>query len=264
MTRYVIGDVQGCFDVLKRLLKRLNFDPDRDQLWFAGDLVNRGGQSLQVLRFVLAHQHACRAVLGNHDLHLLAQAAGVARRRELELARIIDADDGADLIDWVRHQPMLKVFPRRKILLAHAGLHPSWSVADAKALAADVEKRLRGEHWQRSLGRIYGGKPTWSEDLTGRARRRSVTATLTRMRYLSGTGVFDAENKGPPGSQQSFLYPWFTLPHVRPPGWRVLFGHWATLGYHVTDDAICLDSGCVWGGQLTAVALKDPETPIQV
>ncbi|MFK7956480.1 MAG: symmetrical bis(5'-nucleosyl)-tetraphosphatase [Lysobacterales bacterium] len=264
MTRYVIGDVQGCFDALKRLLKVLRFDPEKDRLWFAGDLVNRGGQSLEVLRFAVKHAHACHAVLGNHDLHLLAQAAGISKRDEPELQQILDADDGADLVDWVRRQPLLKTFPRRKIMLSHAGLHPHWSVGTAQDLAAAVEQRLRGADWKTRIEKVYGGKSTWEATLKGRQKLRAITATLTRMRYLDGKGAFDAENKGPPGSQQSHLFPWFSLPHVRPEGWRVLFGHWATLGYHVSEDAVCLDSGCVWGGPLTAVALRDLDTPIQV
>ncbi|MEM6575472.1 MAG: symmetrical bis(5'-nucleosyl)-tetraphosphatase, partial [Pseudomonadota bacterium] len=149
MTRYVIGDVQGCFGPLMRLLKRLRFDPQRDRLWFAGDLVNRGGQSLEVLRFVVEHQYACRAVLGNHDLHLLAHAAGLVDRPEKELARVVDAPDAPELIDWLRRQKLLKVFRKHSVLLSHAGVHPGWSVSKARALADEVEQGLRGRSWEK-------------------------------------------------------------------------------------------------------------------
>ncbi|MEM6936581.1 MAG: symmetrical bis(5'-nucleosyl)-tetraphosphatase [Pseudomonadota bacterium] len=264
MTRYVIGDVQGCFGPLMRLLKRLRFDPQRDRLWFAGDLVNRGGQSLEVLRFVVEHQYACRAVLGNHDLHLLAHAAGLVDRPEKELARVVDAPDAPELIDWLRRQKLLKVFRKHSVLLSHAGVHPGWSVSKARALADEVEQGLRGRSWEKHLSRSYGGKIGWDGTLEGSKRLKAITANLTRMRYLSGDGSFDSVNKGPPGTQGEGLFPWFSLPSVRPARWRVLFGHWATLGYLSTPQAVCLDSGCVWGGRLTAVKLKEPDKPIQV
>ncbi|MEM9529555.1 MAG: symmetrical bis(5'-nucleosyl)-tetraphosphatase [Pseudomonadota bacterium] len=264
MTRYVVGDVQGCYDDLRRLLDRVAFDPGRDKLWFAGDLVNRGGQSLKVLRFAFKHRKSVRAVLGNHDLHLLALAAGAVKRPERELAQVVAAPDADELIHWLRHQRLLKLFKKRKTILVHAGIHPTWKPREARARARELERLLQARDWEERIGQLYGNKPSWDLNLTGSSRRRAIAATLTRMRYLDAEGRFDAEHKGPPGTQRRGLKPWFAWPQERKKSWRVLFGHWATLGYHVTPSAVCLDSGCVWGGALTAVDLRRPERPFQV
>ncbi len=263
MATYAIGDVQGCFEELQRLLAAVRFDPAMDRLWFAGDLVNRGPDSLAVLRFVRSLDDRVISVLGNHDLHLLACAWGGRRpHRHDTFAEILNAADREPLLQWLRHRPMLHYDAARNTLLVHAGLPPQWSVHDALARAAELEQALRGGRCTEFLRDMYGNEPDkWSSELAGNDRLRFITNCLTRMRYCTRRGRVDLEPKGPPGTQAGKLLPWYAVPGRASRGTRVLFGHWATL--HLaparTSDhnVVGLDTGCVWGGELTAMRLDD-------
>lgn len=264
MATYAIGDIQGCFEPFRRLLKQLKFRSARDQLWLTGDLVNRGGESLEVLRWVYRHRKQVRMVLGNHDIHLLALAAGAIERPEAELKEVIEAHDGEILLAWLRRQPLLLRDRQRRLVMVHAGLHPAWKFKQAEALAAEVEALLRHRRWYDRIGQLYGPRRSWKDTLTGATRRRSIASVLTRVRFLGAEGQFDDRHSGPPGSQPAGLFPWFELPARRSPRQTVLFGHWAALGYYHSPTAVALDTGCVWGGRLTAVSLKRLDRPLSV
>ncbi len=266
MAHYAIGDVQGCERPLRRLLDKLNFDPALDELWFCGDLVNRGGRSLEVLRLVYALRERSQVVLGNHDLHLLAYAHGSRRkhRDNPEFERILAAPDGPELLEWLQSCPLMVHDAAHKLLLVHAGLRPDWSLARALTLAAELEAALRGKRAAGFLKNFHRAAPRWDDRLTGRKRLRAIAAVLTRIRFCDAEGHPDYSDTGPPGSQGEGLYPWFETPGRRRLGVTVVFGHWAALGYYRADGLLALDSGCVWGGPLTAVDLEHPERPIQV
>ncbi len=263
MATYAIGDVQGCFEELQRLLAAVRFDPAIDTLWFAGDLVNRGPDSLAVLRFVHSLGDRVITVLGNHDLHLLACAWGGRRpHRHDTFAAVLNAADREPLLQWLRRRPLLHYDASRDTLLVHAGLPPQWSVHDALAMAAEVEQALRGGRCEEFLREMYGNEPDrWSSDLAGCERLRFITNCLTRMRFCTRRGRVDLKPKGPPGTQADKLLPWYAVPGRASQGTRILFGHWATLhlGPARTEDhnVVGLDTGCVWGGQLTAMRLDD-------
>ncbi len=261
MARYAIGDVQGCMNSLERLLALVRFDPATDELWLVGDLVNRGPRSLDVLRWVRAQGRAVRCVLGNHDLHLLARAAGAPAKRRDTLETVLTAPDGAALVDWLRTQPLLHV--ETPWLLVHAGLHPSWTVEYAQALAREIEAELRGPRWQELVLGLGGPAPPWRDDLTGPARYRAALAYLVRVRTCYRDGRACADFDGPPAQAPAGCAPWFALPEAR---WRShvpVFGHWAALGLDVAADHVALDSGCVWGRHLTAIDL-DSRAVVQV
>lgn len=258
MATYVVGDLQGCLDPLKSVLTDAGFDAAQDRLWLVGDLVNRGPQSAEVLRFVRDLGPAATAVLGNHDLYLLAVAAGVppkARERDT-IASVLDAPDRDELIEWLRRVPMMHV--EDPWVLVHAGLLPQWDVPQARALAAEVEMELRGDGWRDYLQHLFGNQPAqWGEELTGWDRHRIVINTMTRMRFLNAEGGLELKPKGPPETAPEGLRPWYTFENAR---WRthtILFGHWSALGLREMAQAIALDSGCVWGGMLTAYRLDD-------
>lgn len=259
MSTYAIGDIQGCHDALLRLLDRIGFDPADDRLWFTGDLVNRGPQSLDTLRFVAALGDAAITVLGNHDLHLLALAAGTQRQRNGDtLDDILAAPDFAALIDWLRHRPLAHHDSRLDYTLVHAGLAPQWTVADAIALAAEVETCLASPDWIGFMAQMYGNEPSrWDNNLTGADRLRVIVNYLTRMRFCSPDGTLDFAHKGPAGSQPAPLVPWFAAPDRQSAGERIVFGHWSALGAVRQHNVFPLDSGCVWGGGLTALRLDD-------
>ncbi|MBU3672789.1 MAG: symmetrical bis(5'-nucleosyl)-tetraphosphatase [Sinobacteraceae bacterium] len=262
MARIAIGDVQGCLTELHALLDRLKFSADRDELWFVGDLVNRGPQSLGVLRFVRALGSNARVVLGNHDLHLLAVAFG--RHRELRkgdtLDEILQAKDRDSLLEWLLHCPLAECAAAAgpdgvDDLMVHAGVVPQWSVAEVLSLAAEVQQVLRERPEQLFAG-MYGNKPDrWDETLQGLDRWRFVINTLTRLRYCREDGQIDLKMKGTPGSQSPGWRPWFELGTRRSSTARVIFGHWSTLGLRIEPKLLALDTGCVWGGALTAVCL---------
>lgn len=260
MSTYAIGDVQGCYDTLMRLVERLAFDPAKDRLWFTGDLVNRGGQSLETLRFIHGLGDAAACVLGNHDLHLVAESVKATERRQknLDLRRVLEAEDGALLIDWLRHRPLLHHDAELRFVMVHAGLSPQWSLERARIEAERVEKELRGKDYRNVLLRMYGNRPGgWSRRLKGLDRTRATINAFTRMRYCDPRGQISFESKGAPGTQPAGFYPWFEAPGHKPREFRVVAGHWSALGRFQGMGVFGLDTGCVWGGKLTALKLQD-------
>ena len=257
MATYAIGDIQGCYTPFSRLLERIRFDPSADRLWIAGDLVNRGPHSAEVIRVVRALGNSAITVLGNHDLYLLMVAAKAApRTRDDTLDGLLKAADRDELLDWLAQRPM--VYAEGNHLMVHAGLVPQWSAADAVALGGEVETALRGPRAKDFLKHLFGDKPAkWSADLKGWDRLRFIVNTMTRMRFCSPEGRLDLDGKGPPSKGPSGSVPWF---RADKPAWKthtVVCGHWSALGFHREPGLIALDSGCVWGGKLTAVRLED-------
>ena len=252
MATFAIGDVQGCFDELQALLGELRFG-ERDQLWFVGDLVNRGPQSLQVLRFVRQLGDRAVVVLGNHDLHLVTQHEGFERpRRDDTFHDVLAAPDRRELVDWLRSRPLMHA--AGGYAMVHAGLLPQWSIARALALAREVEGALGAPNYRDFLANMYGSEPAqWSDALAGWDRLRVIVNAMTRMRFCTRQGKMEFRAKGsrPPRGYQ----PWFALrPGDEPP---LICGHWSALGLKLTAQLAALDSGCVWGGRLTALRLED-------
>jgi bis(5'-nucleosyl)-tetraphosphatase (symmetrical) len=266
MRLFAIGDIQGCAGAFDALLRKIAFRPSRDRLWLVGDLVNRGPDSLGVLRRVMGLGSSVRCVLGNHDLHLLATVAG---RRELSPADtfrdVLEAPDLNAIVDWLRHRPLLHYDRGAKRLLVHAGIPPPWTVAEARAESREVEALLRGRKWRYALREMYGGEPSaWNRKLHAVDRRRYTINALTRMRYCDRRGRIDLSYSGAPGTQPKGLIPWFDVPDRRAAGTHIVFGHWAALGLLRRRDVTALDTGCVWGNHLTAVRLDRPGRAVQV
>ena len=259
MAVYAVGDVQGCVTALEKLLEIIRFEPQRDQLWLTGDLVNRGRHSLETLRLVKGLGQSAVSVLGNHDLHLLAVAAGVRRQRPDDtLGAILGAADRDELLDWLRHRPLVHCDKGlgAKTLMVHAGVCPGWSKKDLVRHAAEVEALLRGDRCRRFLKQMYGRTPArWSPSAERWLRARFITNALTRIRYCDRRGGLDFTHKGPPGNQPKRWLPWFEHPNLKCKKWRIVFGHWSALGFIQYRNVIGLDSGCVWGGTLTAIRL---------
>lgn len=266
MTLYAIGDIQGCLVPFEALLDAIRFDPARDRLWLVGDLVNRGPDSLGVLRRVIALGDAVTTVLGNHDLHLLAAAAGIRRPHPRDtLAPVLAAPDRDALLDWLRRRPLLYHDEAAGRVLVHAGIPPAWTVAEAKRAAREVESELAGPCWQDALADMYGNEPTrWSPQLDRSARLRYTINALTRMRFCTRDGRLDLEHSGPPGSQPPNLVPWFDVPNRAAADVHIVCGHWSALGLVRRSDLTALDTGCVWGRTLTAVPLDPPGPPVSV
>lgn len=255
MSVYAISDVQGCYDALRALLDKLDFDPATDTLWFAGDLVNRGPQSLQTLRFVKSLGNSTLTVLGNHDLHLLAIDAGV-KKANGDLKPILEAPDRQELIDWLRQQPLLHHDPGLGYTLVHAGLSPQWDLATAQACARELEQVLRSDDYREFLKVMYGDRPRkWRRWLFGERRLRYICNCFTRIRYCTTDGKLALKEKGAPGSQPKQYVPWFDVPNRANQDLRIVFGHWSTLGAFHAPGVYALDTGCVWGGALTALEL---------
>lgn len=254
MSRHAIGDIQGCCDELRALLARIGFSADRDRLWFVGDLVNRGPQSLEALRFVRALGDNAVVVLGNHDLHLLAIACGCRPpRRSDTLDEILRAPDRDVLLEWLATRPLAHF--EAGDLLVHAGVVPQWTVEATLGLASEVESALR-DHPRDLFDHMYGDDPDhWRVDLEGTDRLRFAINVLTRMRVCTNDGRINLRIKGKPPAAGSQWVPWFDVESRRTRDARIVFGHWSALGLVVRDDVIGLDSGCVWGGSLTAVDL---------
>ena len=264
MSAYAIGDLHGCHAELRRLLDKINFDKARDRLWFAGDLVNRGPDSLPTLRFVKALGRSARTVLGNHDLHLLAIAAGARGPHKKDtLSAVLNAADAAELLGWLRKQPLLLHSPALKYTLTHAGLPPEWTLKRARELARETELFIQGAQFNDFLKVMYGDQPArWSEALKGHERYRYIINALTRMRYINADGGLDMNEKGPPGQQAATLTPWYAVAGRKTRDHRLLFGHWSTVTLGKDKDfekyKVCpLDTGCLWGGKLTALRLED-------
>jgi bis(5'-nucleosyl)-tetraphosphatase (symmetrical) len=259
VSRHAIGDIQGCCDELRALLSRIGFSADRDRLWFVGDLVNRGPQSLEVLRYVRALGDNAIVVLGNHDLHLLAIACGCRPpRRSDTLDEVLQAPDRDALFEWLATRPLAHF--ESGDLLVHAGVVPQWTVEMTLSLAREVELALRSN--PRNLFKhMYGDEPDqWRTDLAGADRLRFAINVLTRMRVCTNDGRINLRLKGKPPQADSPWRPWFELESRRTRGTRVIFGHWSALGLILRDDVIGLDSGCVWGGALTALDLDGSRT----
>lgn len=264
MAIYAIGDVQGCYDSLLSLLDAIHFNERKDQLWFVGDLVNRGPKSLETLRFIKKLGDAAVVVLGNHDLHLLAASCDpIAENSKKALTPILLAPDRDALINWLRHRPLLHY--DGKFCMVHAGLAPQWDLNQAHKLAQEVETVLRGNHFPLLMKAMYGNKPDhWSSHLAGMDRLRFIINCFTRMRYCDKHGRLDLEPNGPPGSQPKHLMPWFKVPGRKSINTRIVFGHWSSLGYYHGDNCFAIDTGCLWGGQLTALRLADAPEHISI
>jgi bis(5'-nucleosyl)-tetraphosphatase (symmetrical) len=254
---YVIGDIQGCFEAFQELLVAIAFNPAKDKLWLAGDLVNRGEDSIGTLRWCMAHDDRIVAILGNHDLHLLAVAEGfVPPSRNDTLDDILDAPDREAVLTWLRHRPMLH--REGKWLMVHAGLLPEWTPELAESLARELEAALRGPDWRRFLKDMYGNEPRrWDPALAGQDRLRLVANAMTRLRYLHLDGSMEFQHKCRPADAPATLLPWFDFPARKSLDIRVFMGHWSTLGLFKRADVVALDTGCLWGGQLSAFRLED-------
>lgn len=267
MAQYAIGDVQGCDNELAALLETLDFSMHRDHLWFVGDLVNRGPDSLNVLRRVRALGTAATVTLGNHDLHLLAVAIGGAQlRRGDTFDALLAAPDRRYLLDWLISRPMLHEDPARGLGLLHAGLPPQWDMPTARACARELEHALQQQP-EKLFANLYGDQPDrWEDDLQGAQRLRFAANCFTRLRYVNAEGRLELRAKGAPQKASSTaLIPWFLAPDARWRGLRIIFGHWSTLGYFSNADVVGLDTGCVWGGSLSALRLDASDAkPIQI
>jgi bis(5'-nucleosyl)-tetraphosphatase (symmetrical) len=257
MPTYAIGDLQGCQASLLRLLDQLKFDPAADRLWFVGDLVNRGPDSLAALRFVKSLGHAAISVLGNHDLHLLALAEGFGRRHKGDtLDAILNAPDRDELLTWLRRQKL--AWREGDYLMVHAGVLPDWTLDDTMQRAAEAEAMLQGAHYRNFFAQMYGNAPVaWDETLQGIERLRVIVNAFTRLRYCSLEGEMEFHHKGAPGTQPPGWLPWFAVPGRKSAEAAVIIGHWSTLGLINRADLIALDTGCLWGGSLSAVRLED-------
>lgn len=263
MAVYAVGDIQGCYDPLRYALDEVGFDAANDQLWCVGDLVNRGPKSLEVLRFVKSLGDSAVSVLGNHDLHLLALAFGYGRKSSKDTLReILAASDSDELIFWLRQQPLLHWDKALNFAMLHAGLPPEWQISQAAALAREVESVLRDDTLAPDyFAEMYGNKPpVWSDELQGMLRLRFITNCLTRLRFCTPDGVLQLAEKGAPGSQTNpQAQPWFTLPERASADTRIVFGHWSTLGYRAEHNVWAVDTGCLWGGDLTLLRLDTVE-----
>jgi len=266
MAHYAIGDLQGCHAEFMALLERLRFDATRDRLWLTGDLVNRGPASLEVLREVRALGDCVTVVLGNHDLHLLALAWAPAtvRRREPELAAVLEAPDAAELLSWLASRPLLHHDASLGWTLIHAGLPPQWSLTEAEACARDVETALQSDPIPL-LAAMYGDQPDcWSPGVAGPDRLRFTVNCLTRLRFVDPGGRLLLGLKGPVATAPPGAMPWFRHPQRATRGDAIVFGHWSALGYLSEPGLRCLDTGCVWGGALCALRLDRDEAPVML
>lgn len=260
MPTYAIGDLQGCLDPLQRLLDDLKFDPASDRLWFVGDLVNRGPASLEVLRFVRDLGDRAVTVLGNHDLHLVMQADGYGKRnKEDTLDPVLAAPDRDELLAWLRTRPLFHV--EGEYAMVHAGLLPSWDVAQAAVLSLEVEAALQAPNFREFLANMWGSTPgQWRDDLAGWDRLRVVVNSMTRMRFCTPRGEMDFKAKGPPEQRPAGCVPWFEVPDRASADHVIVCGHWSALGLRMEPKLLALDTGCLWGGRLTAVRLEDRRT----
>jgi bis(5'-nucleosyl)-tetraphosphatase (symmetrical) len=259
MAIYAIGDVQGCFDELLLLLDKISFNQNSDQLWFVGDLVNRGTKSLETLRFVKNLGSAAITVLGNHDIHLLVSANFPERIKKKDtLTPIFTAPDKDELLDWLRHRPLFHY--ENGFGLLHAGLPPQWDLAQTQAMATLAENALRGADYQTLLAQLYVNQPNiWSNKLEGIEQLRFIFNCFTRMRFCDKDGRLDFKNSGEIGSQSTNLLPWFEVKNRKTANTKLIFGHWAALGYYAGNNCLAIDTGCIWGRELTAIRLNSDE-----
>jgi bis(5'-nucleosyl)-tetraphosphatase (symmetrical) len=271
MSTYAIGDVQGCYAELVELVARIQFNPQHDRLWFVGDLVNRGPQSLEVLRYVRSLGDAAITVLGNHDLHLLAVAySGERLRADDTLDEILRAPDRDALLDWLRHRPLLHHDASLNYTMVHAGLPPQWDLKTAKTCAGELESALRSDDSMHELfAHMYGNQPDqWSPPLRGTERLRFITNCFTRLRVCDADGRLHLKYKGTLQTIPDGFYPWFRAPHRRSETIKIVFGHWSALGYYdsrnTEERVLAIDTGCVWGERLCAVRLDEAAEPVFV
>lgn len=258
MSTWAIGDLQGCYDVTQRLLERIRFDPAVDRLWFCGDLVNRGGQSIETLRLVHSLRDVSHVVLGNHDLSLLAiseRSKDDQRKVNPDLQGVLFAEDAPELLAWLRKQKLAHVDRELGWMMVHAGLAPKWTTQLAERHAREIETRLQGDGYRKLLRNMYGDGPDWSPRLNGPERDRAIINIFTRMRYCSPRGRIAFEQKGEPGSQPPGLYPWYSVPGRAQRDLKVVCGHWSALGLFVGQGVHAIDTGAVWSGKLTALQL---------
>ena len=257
MATYAIGDLQGCYGELRMLLEDIGFNASRDRLWFVGDLVNRGPESLEVLRFVKGLGKAALTVLGNHDLHLVMLDGGHGKpNKDDTLAPILEAPDRAELLAWLRSQPLMHV--EDEYAMVHAGLLPAWSVEQARDLAREVEDVLRSPDYPEFLANMYGSQPAaWNNGLTAWDRLRLIVNAMTRMRFCTPGGVIEFRAKGPVDKAPPGNLPWFEVPGRKSADYTIVCGHWSALGLRMDRNLLALDTGCLWGGCLTAVRLED-------
>ncbi len=265
MSVWAIGDLQGCYAPTQRLLEKIAFDPARDKLWFCGDLVNRGGESIETLRLVHSLHENVVSVLGNHDLSLLA----IAERREedqrkvnADLQGVLFAPDRDVLLDWLRMQPLLHADRDLGWMMIHAGLAPKWTTQLAEKHAQEVEYKLRNEGYRKLFKQMYGDHPAWSPGLSGLDRDRAIINIFTRMRYCTPRGRIAFDEKGTPGTQQPGLYPWYEAPGRAERDLKIVCGHWSALGLFIGHGIHAIDTGAVWGGKLTALQLDTDELRI--
>lgn len=271
MATYVIGDLQGCFYPLLRLLEKINFEPATDKLWLAGDLVNRGKHSLETLRFVRSLGAIATSVLGNHDISLISAFYGL-RKPHKSLKALVEAPDYPELVQWLAKRPILHVDRELGFALSHAGIPPQWDLATAEACAREVEQELANPNPGEWLSQVYGDLPDiWDTNLPKLDRHRYILNAFTRMRFCRLDGSLDFEAKNHPSHYRHFseeklkLVPWFEYPNRQQLGLSVLFGHWSTLGYYSENQVIALDTGCVWGGQLSAIRIDtNKQEPISI
>ncbi len=264
MSTYAIGDIQGCYSELQKLLNEINFDNKNDQLWFVGDLINRGPKSLQTIRFVKSLGANAKVVLGNHDLHLLAASKNIRPLSKKDtIKEILTADDIDELINWIKSRPLLITDNRLGFTMVHAGLAPQWTLENAKNLAQECEIILKSEKIKDFLSVMYGDKPNiWSKSLEGYDKQRFIINCLTRIRFCNNDGKLNLDIKVAPGMQKKSLVPWYALPNRKTQNEKIIFGHWSTIylgneknfkKYNVYP----IDTGCLWGGKLTAIRLED-------
>lgn len=253
MATYAIGDIQGCYHAFQALLSRMQFDPEVDQLWLVGDLINRGSGSLEVLRWCYTHQKNLKVVLGNHDLHALVVAHGIAKAHKSDtLDAILAADDRDILLNWLRHQHL--IYEEDHYLMVHAGILPQWTAQQALGYASEVETALQSNDYVEFLTHMYGNLPNqWCDTLTGMDRLRVLTNAMTRLRICSAQGEMEFKFKGELKDIPSGFMPWFDVPTRATQDSQVIFGHWSALGLQQRKNVYALDTGCLWGGQLTAM-----------
>jgi bis(5'-nucleosyl)-tetraphosphatase (symmetrical) len=259
MATYAIGDLQGCFHSFQALLKQIQFNPERDRLWFVGDLINRGPGSLDVMRWILAHQSSVVTVLGNHDLHTLVVAEGfVSAHRSDTIQSLLDAPDAPELLGWLRQQPLVHF--EHGYLMVHAGLLPDWSVPQALALGHEVQSALQAPNYRDFLKHMYGNDPKrWDDKLTGWDRLRVITNAMTRLRICSADGEMEFKFKGELQNIPDGYQPWFELSQRASVNTPIVFGHWSALGLQHKNNVYSLDTGCLWGGYLSAMRLDDKQ-----
>ena len=264
MSTYAIGDIQGCYTELQNLLNEINFNEKNDQLWFAGDLVNRGPKSLQTLRFIKSLGASAKIVLGNHDLHLIAASKNIRPISNKDtIKEILIADDADELINWLKSRPLLLTDTDLGFTMVHAGIAPQWSLDAAKNFAKECESILQNEKIDDFLMHMYGDTPNiWSDSIEGYARQRFIINCFTRIRFCTINGTLDLDVKVAPGSQKKSLIPWYALPNRKTIDNKIIFGHWSTIHLGTENNfkkynVYPIDTGCLWGGQLTAMRLDD-------